>query len=236
MERLIPISGFARTYKELCTKVAAAGEFYNVLDEYPFMTYLKTENMQIGDTLETTDVLGWFANKAELESNAKPSNGDIYITGLAAPYTRWKAVFESGKPHWEEDGLEEKKILKNYRTTNRLGMAHLEPEEGVYYSVGKEAPFKLYGVISEWEPVGTFISFLHEDIDKLKHNPEKRNPGETACIQGIFYLYNGEEWEQIILPEPLRNVYKHSYTDGNHVYRLREGSALGTLEFYSPKE
>ena len=236
MNQLIPISGYANSYEELCTKVAVSGEFYNVLNEYPCMTYIKTDTTQIGDTLKTTDVLGWFENKAELESNAKPNNGDIYITGMVAPYTRWKAVFENGKlARWEEDGEEEKKIIRNFKALNRLSAAHLEPEEGIYYSLGKEAPFKLYGVVSEWEPVGTFISYLHEDIDKLKHRPEKCNQGEIAYIQGIYYLYDGSGWVQLMIPEPIESVYKHTYVKGDHKYKLREGFAAGTLEFFEPR-
>ena len=237
MNQLIPISGYANSYKELCTKVAGEGEFYNVLEEYPFLTYIKTDETQIGDTLETTDVIGWYENKAELESNVtKPANGDVYITGSMSPYTRWKAVYDSGKlDRWEDDGTEEKKIVKKFANTVYLGKAHLQPEEGIYYSVGKTAPYKVYGVVSEWEPVGTFISYLREDIDKLKFKPEKSNVGEIANVKGIFYLYDGNDWVELILPEPMKNVNKHTYTDGEHNYRLREGSAAGTLEFYEPR-
>lgn len=235
MNLLIPISGYANTYRELCTKIAEAGEFYNVIEENSFVTYMKTDSTQVGDTLETTDVICWYPNKAELESNVKPKDGDVYITGVSEPYTRWKAEVNETEVHWEEDGLEEKKILKNYKTVQRFGIAHVEPEEGVYYTVGKEAPYKVYGVVSEWEPVGTFITYLGQDIDRLKHKPEKSNPGEIALIQGMFYLYNGEEWVALDIKEPIRNVYKHTYTDGEHIYLLREGAAAGTLEFYAPR-
>lgn len=233
MDLLIPITGYANTYEELCTRTAEEGEFYNVLTGKPFMTYCKTGETEIGATGEETDVLGWFPNTAELESNVKPTDGDVYIIGLSEPYTRKKAVFEKGTVRWEDDGEENKKIVKNYKTNSMLGKAHLEPEEGIYYSVGKELPFKVYGVISSWEPVGAFISHFAKDIRGL--NNRSISLGEIGYIEGAYYLYTENGWEQIDIYEPMENVYKHTYIKDGKKYRLRESPNFGNLEFFEPR-
>ena len=236
MEPLIPITGFAKTYDELCNKVAESGEYYNVLDESPFTTYHKLDGVEIGDTLKTTDIIGWFPNKAEMESNVRPAEGEVYITGIAAPYQRWKYEYVDYVLTCIEDGEEELKIVKKYKNKTMLTRGGAVPEEGVYYAVGKEAPYAVYGVVSSWEPVGTFISWVARDIVQLKQKPIKSNPGEIAYIKGLYYLYDGSSWTQIDVPEPIENVGKHTYQVKNgDRYRLREGQYPGTLEYYQPR-
>lgn len=246
MEQLIPITGYAKTYEELCQKVAEPGEFYNVLEVQPFITYCKDEGIEIGDTTQTTDVIGWYKNKAELESNVKPTEGDVYITGDYSPYTRWKAEYVNYVMTWVEDGEEEKKILRKFKNLAMLTRAKVQPEEGVYYAVGAEAPYKVYGVVSRWTPVGAFISHVVDDIKQLWHKTQKSNPGEIAYIKGNYYLFTGalrdhgegfEGWVQIDIPEPIENVRNHVFVvnSGEH-YKLREGQYPGTLEFFKPRE
>lgn len=230
METLIDITGWAESYEKLCNKVAGEGEFYNVLEDGFFTTYRKTGDTEIGDTLETTDVLGWYRVKAELESSVpKPNDGDVYIVGLYPPYTRWKAEVRGVDIKWIEDGMEEKKIVKNFKNIQKTGGAKLHPEEGIYYSVGKELPYKVYGPISSWEPVGSFISHT----DRLYAHAV----GEVAYIKGIFYIHTEGGWVQLDFPEPIDNYGKHTYiTKGGTKHRIREGFTLGTLEFYTPRE
>ena len=237
MEQLIPITGYAETYKELCNKIAMPGEYYNVLDPKPFMTYVKLEGVEIGDTLDTTDILGWFPNKAELESNIRPSEGEVYITGEYSPYTRWKAQYVDYIMTWVEDGEEEKKIVKRYKTLAVLSRSkEAQPEEGVFYAVGKEVPFAVYGVVSSWEPVGAYLSYVAKDMKQLINKPSKSQPGEIAFLDGLYYLYDGNGWNQIDIPEPIGNVNKHVYIANDEAYKLREGQHPGTLEFYQPRE
>lgn len=242
MEQLIPITGYAKSYEELCNKVAMPGEYYNVIDGSPFMTYHKLDAAEIGDTLETTDVLGWYQVKAELESNVNPNEGDVYIVGISAPYTRLKAQYVDYVMSWVEDGKEEKKIVKKYKNQAMLTRARLQPEEGIFYSVGSEAPYKVYGVVSQWEPVGVFISFVADKPEALNNIPVKNNPGEIAYVKGLYYLYTGEKkqgndgWTPIDIPEPIENIYKHVYKNKDERYKIREGVKLGTLELFSPRE
>ena len=237
MEPLIPITGYAESYEALCTKIAEPGEFYNVLDEKPFTTYCKQEGVEIGETTETTDVIGWYKNKAELESNVRFVEGDVYIVGEYSPYTRLKGMYVDHIAQWVEDGEESKKIVKKYKNKDMLMRAHNVPEENVYYAVGKELPFKLYGVVSSWDKVGSFISWLVDDINQLLHKDTKSNPGEIAYMEGLYYLFtNNRTWEKIDIPEPMKNVFEHSYVDktGNK-YKLREGQYPGTVEYYQPR-
>ena len=236
MNALIDITGYSDSYENLVTKVAMPGEFYNVLDGTPFTTYVKTDETEIGYQGKETDVLGWYQVKAELESNVvKPNDGDVYITGLSSPYTRWKATVRGIDIKWDEDGEEELKIVKNYKDLTRLGRAKLTPEEGIYYSLGKVAPYKLYGVISAWDPVGTFISYTAKSMKSLEQFG--KGSGEVGLVNGLFYIHTSEGWKQITIPEPIADYSKHTYVDrmGN-ICKIREGFALGTLEFYSPKE
>lgn len=236
MDQLIPITGCAESYKELCNKIAEPGEFYNVFDQAPFVTYRKTEGVEIGDTQMETDICGWFKNKAELESNVRIMEGEVYITGEIAPYTRWKAEYVDYVLTWVEDGEEEKKIIKKYKNFSWLMRSKPQPEEGIFYAVGGEVPFKVYGVVSSWEPVGSFISHVVEDMKQLQHKPEKSQPGEVAFMKGLFYFYNGKEWKQLEVHEPFESVGKHTYVKDGYKYRLREGQHFGTLEFYAPRE
>lgn len=242
MEQLIPITGYANTYKELCNKIAMPGEYYNVLEEKPFVTYYKEDSVEIGDTMQTTDVIGWYLNKAELESNVRPMEGEVYITGSSAPYTRWKAQYVNYVMTFVEDGEEEKKILRKFKTLAMLTRAKVQPEEDVYYAVGHEAPYKVYGVVSSWTPVGSFISYIVDDIHQLYNKPSKSNPGEIAYMKGNYYLFKGkmadkeEGWVRIDIPEPMENIYSHVfYAKDGEQYKLREGQYGGTLEFYQPR-
>lgn len=231
METLIDITGYADSYESLCHKTAMEGEFYNVLEDGFFRTYRKTGNTEIGDLLQETDVLGWFQVKAELESNVpKPNDGDVYIVGIAEPYTRYKATVRGVDIDWKPDGEETKKIVKNFKTVNTLGTKKREPEEGIYYSVGKQAPFKLYGVVSQWECVGSFISHVNKKYAS--------GVGEIAYYKGSYFMHIGHcEWKQLDFPEPISNYPNHVYVSDNGTKsRIREGFTLGTLEFYSPKE
>ena len=242
MNQLIPITGYAETYEELCNMIAEPGEFYNVLEQKPFLTYNKIEGVEIGDTLKTTDVIGWYKNKAELESNIRPTEGEVYITGLSAPYTRWKAEYVNYVMTWLEDGTEDKKILKKFKTPGMLTRSHEQPEEGIYYAVGHEAPYKVFGVISTWEPVGSFISYVVDDIHQVINKDERSQPGEIAYVKGMYYVYKGkkldggEGWVQIDVAEPMENVYKHVFEKNGEKYKLREGQYYGTLEYYQPRE
>lgn len=237
MERLIDITGYANTYEELCNKQAGAGEFYNVLSPKPFMTYMKTNDSEIGDTLKETDICGWYSNKAELESNVtKPDHGDVYVTGSHAPYLRWKAEYEGGVVKWVEDGESDQRIERKFKNVAMLTRSRVLPEEGVFYAVGKTAPYKIYGVISAWEPIGAFISRMPETKTSMINNAEKKSEGEVAFLNGIFYMYIGGKWEMIQTPEPLENTTLHTYTDGKKNYRLREGQYAGTLEFFEPRQ
>lgn len=238
MEQLIPITGYAKTYKELCNKVAQPGEYYNVLEEKPFITYHKLDSTEIGDVMQETDVCGWVKNKAELESSVKPTEGDVWLTGEIAPYTRWKAQYINYVMNWVEDGEEDKKIVKKYKNYDMLRRAHLEPEEGVFYAVGKEAPFKLYGVISEWEPVGSFISYIANSVNALDISFTKgsKNVGEVGYVKGMYYIYDGKHFVKIDIPEPIEQAYEHVFETRGEKYKIREGVKLGTLEFYQVKE
>lgn len=236
MDQLIPIMGYAQTYEELTNKKAESGEFYNCFDVVPFQTYCQTGQPELGDKMMETDVLGWYQVKAELESNVtKPKEGDVYICGITSPYTRYKAQYVDYVMTWVEDGQEEKKIVRNYKNYQMLMRAKLEPEEGIYYSVGKELPMKLYGVVTSWEPVGTFISHCVKNMTQLLNKPTKSNPGEVAYLNGMLYFYDGETWNEIKVKEPMQNVYKHVYEKDGSCYQLREGSRAGTLEFYAPR-
>ena len=230
-DNLIDITGRADSYEKLCTKDAIEGEFWNVFEDGFFTTYRKTGDTEVGDLLQETDVLGWFQVKAELESNVtKPNDGDVYIVGLSEPYTRYKAVVRGVDKTWEEDGEEEKKIVKNFKDVQRLGTRSRTAEEGIYYSVGKKVPFKLFGLVSHWEPVGTFISNVETRYASGK--------GEICYDKGLWYLHTGpSEWKQITFPEPISNYTQHEYVgkDGT-VSRIREGFVIGTLEFYSPRK
>ncbi len=236
MDQLIPITGYAESYEELCNKIAEHGEYYNVLNPKPFMTYYKLESVELGDTMTTTDVIGWFKNKAELESNVRIMEGEVYITGEYSPYTRWKAEYVDYVLTWVQDGEEEKKIVKKFKNVNWLTRSKLQPEEGIFYAVGGEVPYKVFGVVSSWEPVGSYISYVVKDINQLLHKPEKSNPGEIAFLNGLYYLYTGKEWKEIEIPEPFENTGKHTYIKDGKKYRLREGAQFGTLEFYAPRE
>lgn len=236
MSALVDVTGYANSYEELVTKVAIPGEFYNVLDGKPFTTYVKTDETEIGYQGKETDVLGWFQVFAELESNVtKPNDGDVYIVGLSSPYTRWKATVRGVDVKWEEDGTEDLKIVKNYKDNIRLGRAKLVPQEGIYYSLGKEAPFKLYGVVSEWDPIGTFISYTARSLKSLEQFG--KGCGEVGFVDGLFYIHKQDGWKQITVPESISNYSKHTYVDrmGN-TCKIREGFTLGTLEFFTPKE
>lgn len=230
-DNLIDITGYTDSYETLCTKDAMEGEFWNVFEDGFFRTYRKTGETEVGDLLQETDVLGWFQVKAELESSVtKPNDGDVYIVGISGPYTRWKAIVRGVDISWEEDGEEEKKIVKNYKDVQRLGTKSRSAEEGIYYSVGKKVPFKLFGLVSHWEPVGTFISNLNSKYASGK--------GEICYDKGLWYLHTGENnaWKQITFREPISNYTQHEYVgkDGT-VCRIREGFTLGTLEFYTPR-
>ena len=231
MGTLVDITGYADSYEILCTKNALDGEFWNVFEDGFFTTYRKTGETEIGDLLQETDVLGWFEQKAELESNVtKPKDGDVYIVGITAPYTRWKAVVRGVDKTWEEDGEEEKKIVKNFKDTQRLGTKTRQPEEGIYYSVGKAVPFKVFGLVSHWEPVGSLISCVNEKY--------ARGVGEIAYCGGKWFLHDApEHWKQIMFTEPIENYTQHEYiTKDGTITRIREGFVLGTLEFYSPRK
>ena len=235
MEKLIDISGYANTYAELCRKDAIPGEFYNCLEGYPFATYQKTDETEINYINETTDIIGWYENKAELESNVKkPKDNDVYIIGFAAPYTRYKAVVKDTDIKWVEDGEEEKKILKNYKTNNVFVKKQVEPEEGIYYSVGKEAPFQIYGLVSYWEECGFYISLTAKSKNSL--NTMRAYPGEFAFAEGQFWLYTSDNsWKPMEIVEPIENVSKHAYLAKDKIYRLREGKFGGTLEWFEPR-
>ena len=232
---LIDISGYAESYEELCNKEAIEGEFYNVLDGNPFTTYRKTGGREFNSIMEKTDVLGWYQNKAELESNVrKPNDQDVYIVGLCAPYTRWKATVRGIDVNWDEDGAEEKKIVKNYKDKLGLMRSRNQPETDIYYSIGEQTPYDIYGATAEWEPVGSFISRTGDKLDRF--NNTKLIPGMVAFCFGIFYIYKEKGWEVIKIKEPMRNIKLHTYADKKNCYRIREGLKLGTLEIYSPKE
>ena len=235
MIKLIDITGYAESYDELCKMDAYEGEFYNVLDGFPFTTYRKTDSSEVGYLHETTDVIGWFLNRAELESNVrKPNDNDVYIVGSDSPYTRMKAVVRGIDIRWEEDGEEEKKILRNYKTKAVFAKRQVEPEEGIFYSMGKEAPYDLYGLRSAWEECGAFISLTARNKVTLNHM--RANPGEVAYTDGLFWLYTNDfRWKLLETPEPLENVSKHSYLHNDKIYKLREGRVGGTLEFFEPR-
>lgn len=242
MEPLIPITGYAMSYEELCNKVAEPGEYYNVIDGSPFMTYHKLNETELGPTNETTDVLGWFHVKAELESNINPNEGDVYIVGISAPYTRLKAQYVNYVLTWVEDGQEEKKIIKRFKNQAMLTRSRVQPEEGIFYSVGNTAPFAVYGVVSSWEPVGVYISAVKANVEYFHNDGVKHNAGEIAYVNGLYYLFTGAErdgyegWKRIDIPEPMKNIYEHVYKEKDKRYKIRESVKIGMLELYSPKE
>ena len=228
MSNLIEISGWAESFAKLCNKVAKEGEYYNVLENGFFTTYKNTGEVILGDTYQETDILGWYQAKAQLENvEKKPNDGDVFIVGLYAPYTRMKAVVRGPEVTWEEDGMEEKKIIRQYKDVQRLGTKTKKPEEGVFYAVGKELPYKVYGAVSAWEPVGHFIS---------SYGLKGRNYGDMAFYDGQFYLHTREGWIPQDFPQSIENYGKHTYVskDGTKS-KIREGFVLGTLEFYSPR-
>jgi len=236
MDYLIDISGYADSYEELCNKKGTVeGEFWNVLDGNPFTTYVKTGSEELNSIEKQTDVLGWYKNTAELFSNVrKPNDQDVYITGEFAPYTRWKATVRGVDIKWDEDGSEELKIIKNYKTKTGMMRSRptLDPEE--FYSIGENAPFEIYGVLPAWEAIGTFISRTANKLAEL--NNTKLTLGTVAFIHGIFYLYTENGWKVLEIKEPIDNVDKHVYVVNDKKYKIREGMHLGTLEFYAPRE
>ena len=235
MNSLIEITGYAETYEELCNKEAMTGEFWNVLDGNPFTTYQKTDGDEFNPIEKQTDVLGWYKNKAELLSDVrKPNDNDVYITGISAPYTRWKATVRGIDIEWKEDGEEELKIVKNYKTKVGLTRARTPLEEGIFYSIGEQAPFEIYGVTKSWEAVGTIISRTGDKLPEFRNT--KLAVGMVAFIHGVFYLYTESGWKEMEVVEPFSNIGKHTYTDGSQKYKIREGMKLGTLEVFSPKE
>lgn len=236
MDYLIDISGYADTYEELCNKKNTyEGEFYNVLDGNPFTTYVKTGTEEFNPIEKQTDVIGWYKNKAELLSNVKkPNDQDVYITGDIAPYTRWKATVRGIDIKWEEDGQEQLKILKNYKTKTGLlrGKNELDPE--VFFSVGENAPYEIYGVLPAWEAIGSFISRTGKKLNEFANT--KLTLGSVAFVRGLFYIFTEEGWKPIPIKEPITNYTQHIYEgkDGT-ISKIREGFTLGTLEFYSPR-
>ncbi len=239
MEKLIDISGYVAKEEDLTKTPASEGEFYNVLFPAPFMTYRKTSESEIGDLQETTDIIGWFENKAELDSNVrKPNNNDVYITGVSELYTRWKAVVSDNGINWIEDGESNIKVLKKYASARSLRNAYLELDldSENFYSVGKTAPYALYGTKSTWECVGAILSHVGNDFDKYYR--EGFRIGEIAFGRGLFWIYKENGWEELKIIEPFENYKKHLYKDkeNDRLYSIREGWKLGTLEFYTPKE
>ena len=237
MNYLVDISGYAETYEELCNKKGTfEGEFYNVLEGNPFTTYVKTGTEELNSIEKQTDVIGWYKNKAELLSNVKkPNDKDVYITGISAPYTRWKAVVRGIDINWEEDGTEELKILKNYKT--KVGLLRSKPVLDIetFYSVGEKAPYEIYGVLPAWDAIGSFISRTGNKLNEF--NNTKLSVGIVAFVRGLFYIYTENGWKPIEIKEPLENYQHHTYIskDGTNV-KIREGFTLGTLEFYAPRE
>lgn len=236
MDYLIDISGYAETYEELCNKKdTVEGEFYNVLDGNPFTTYVKTGTEELNPIEKQTDVVGWYKNKAELLSNVKkPNDQDVYITGDIAPYTRWKATVRGVDIKWEEDGQEELKIVKLYKTKTGLLRSHYQLDPEIYYSVGENAPYEIYGVLPAWEPIGTFISRTGNKLNEFANT--KLTVGSVAFVRGLFYIYTENGWQSLEIKEPIDNVENHTYVVDGEKYRIREGLRLGTLEFYSPRE
>lgn len=237
MEKLIDISGYVEKEEDLVKIEAVEGQFYNVLSPAPFRTWRKTGDTEIGSLQKTTDIIAWFANKAELESNVrKPNDKDVYITGPSAPYTRWKAIVRGIDIKWEEDGESDIKVERKFASERMLNMARLVPEGDVYYSVGKTAPFELYGVKPAWECVGAFLSHCGDDFDRYYR--EGFSIGEIGFGKGLFHLYTEEGWQPMKIIEPFENFQKHIYKDQNsdRLYSIREGFKLGTLEFFTPKE
>lgn len=235
MEKLIDITGYADTYEQLIQMDAIPGEFYNVLEGFPFATFRKTDESEIRSINQKTNVIGWFENKAELESNVtKPHDNDIYIVGIDSPYTRYKATVRGKNIEWNEDGEEEKKIIRNYKTNNVFVKHQVQPEEGIFYSVGKEAPYDLYGLTSAWDECGAYISLTAKNKTAL--NWMRANPGEIAFTDGRFWLYTYEKrWQPIDIVEPIDNVSLHTYKMNDKKYRLREGCSAGTLEWFEPR-
>jgi len=236
MNYLVDISGWAETYEELCNKKGAVeGEFYNVLDGNPFTTYMKTSTEELNPIEKQTDVVGWYKNKAELLSNVKkPNDQDVYITGISSPYTRWKATVRGVDIKWEEDGTEELKILKNYKTKTGLLRAKNVLNSEEFYSVGENAPYEIYGVLPAWEPIGSFISRTGKKLNEFANT--KLSVGSVAFVRGLFYIFTEEGWKPIEIKEPIENYQKHSYVtkEGTNI-KIREGFVLGTLEFYTPR-
>ena len=237
MEKLIDISGYVEKEEDLTHIEALEGEFYNVLSPAPFMTYRKTGNSEIGNLQKTTDIIAWFENSAELESNVrKPNDKDIYITGMSAPYTRWKAVVRGNDVKWEKDGESDIKVVRRFASERMLNTSNPEPDNEKYFSVGKTAPFELYGVKPSWERIGAFISHCGDDFEK--NYREGFRIGEIGFGKGMFYLYTDEGWQPMKIIEPFENFKKHiyKYQNSGRNYSIREGFKLGTLEFYEPKE
>ena len=236
MDYLVDITGYAETYEELCNNSKAMeGEFWNVLDGNPFTTYVKTAGEEFNPINKQTDVIGWFSHKAELESNVKkPNDQDVYLVGLYEPYTRWKATVRGVDIKWEEDGVEELKIVKNYKTKLSLTRSRNLPEEGVYYSIGEKAPYEVYGPTAAWEPVGAFISRCGNKLFEFSNT--KLSVGMVAFIHGLFYIFTEDGWKQLEIKEPIDNVDAHTYVIDDKKYKIREGMHLGSLEFYAPRE
>lgn len=236
MNYLVDITGYAETYEELCNKEGIyEGEFWNVLDGNPFTTYVKTAGEEFNPIGKETDILGWYKNKAELESNVKkPNDQDVYIVGISAPYTRWKATVRGIDIEWNEDGSEELKIIKNYKAKINLIRSRNTPEDDIYYSIGEESPYEIYGKTSAWEPVGAFISRTGNKLKEFDNT--KLCAGMVAFIHGIFYIYTEKGWKLLEVKEPIDNVDKHTYEINDQKFKIREGLQLGTLEFYSPRE
>lgn len=237
MNKLIDISGCVEREEDLMNIQAVPGEFYNVLNPAPFLTFRKTEDSDLADLQLETDIIGWFENKAELLSNVpSPNIGDVYITGSSAPFTRWKANILNTETEWFEDGESDIKILKKFLSPKLIAKSQPELDPDIYYSVGKAAPYKVFGTISSWECIGMYISHYGEDFQKNYY--EGFRIGEVAYSNGMFYLYSKDGWNEIKIIEPFENFKKHIYKDhyNDRKYSIREGFKLGTLEFFEPKE
>ena len=236
MEKLIEISGYVENKDDLVRIHADEGTYYNIL--YPTLaTYRKTSQIEIGDLLTTTDILGWFETKAELESYVtKPNQGDVYVTGTEAPYTRWKASVGT-ESTWYEDGQSEYKIVKKYPYEKTLLNCNYTPDPEECYAIGRNAPFELYGAKPSWERVGLVISHCGKDFQRNYNFGFKI--GELGFEDGLFYLYTKKGWINLKIIEPFTNYMKHIFRDKfktERLYAIREGVKLGTLEFYEPKE
>lgn len=231
MERLFEINGWAETEADLQKYNPKNGEtvIINVVGE-PFDTYMICGDDDMGDLGLETDIIKNYSELAEVKSIVKPKDGDVYTVGDSAPYSRYKAFVRGEKVEWEANGQTDLFVKGHAGNKGVFSRQNNEVEDGVYYSVGSQAPFKLFGKISTWNKIGRYIT---GDWNVHNANPQV---GEVWDFNGTLKLKTEDGWRTLNKKLPLKNIFTMDFEKNGDTIRLREGMELGTYEFYVVKE